>query len=57
MRKNAMRALKGKKTYFTAGLAILSAAAAFATGDATAAQAIQLSFTALLAAFLRDGMR
>ena len=38
-------------------LAILGAGAAFATGDATAAQAIQLSFTALLAAFLRDGMR
>ena len=52
-----MRALKGKKTYVTAGLAILGAGAAFATGDATAAQAIQLSFTALLAAFLRNGMR
>ena len=52
-----MRALKGKKTYVTAGLAILGAGATFATGDATAALAIQLSFTALLAAFMRDGMR
>jgi hypothetical protein len=49
--------LKGKKTYATAGLTIIGAAAAFATGDATAIQAVQMSITALLAAFLRDGMR
>ena len=52
-----MRALKGKKTYITAGLTILGAGAAFATGDATAIQAVQMSITALLAMFLRDGMR
>ena len=49
--------LKGKKTYVTAALTIVGAAAAFATGDATAIQAVQMGVTALLAAFIRNGMR
>lgn len=48
--------LKGKKTYITALVSIVGAAAAFATGDATAIQAAQMAFTALLAMFLRSGM-
>lgn len=48
--------LKGKKTYITAGLAILGAGAAYATGDATGAQAAQMAITALLAATLRHGL-
>jgi VIT1/CCC1 family predicted Fe2+/Mn2+ transporter len=48
--------LKGKKTYVTAALAVIGAVAAYSTGDATAMQAIQMGFTALLAACLRHGM-
>jgi len=48
--------LKGKKTYVTAALTIVGAAAAFSTGDATAFQAVQMGVTALLAAFLRSGI-
>ena len=48
--------LKGKKTYITALLALIGAGAAYATGDATAAQAAQMAFTALLAACLRNGI-
>jgi hypothetical protein len=49
--------LKGKKTYVTAALAVVSAGAAYAVGDATGMQAAQMAFTALLAASLRHGIR
>lgn len=49
--------LKGKKTYVTAGVAVITAVAAYAVGDASAVQTAQLVFTALLGAFLRSGMK
>lgn len=48
--------LKGKKTYITAGVAILTAVAAYAVGDATPIQAAQMVFTALIGAFVRSGL-
>ena len=48
--------LKGKKTYVTAAVAVISAVAAYAVGDATPIQTAQLVFTALIGAFLRSGM-
>lgn len=48
--------LKGKKTYVVAVLSILGAIGAYLTGDATMAEAIQLSITAVLGATLRAGM-
>ena len=47
----------GKKTYITAALAIIAALGAYLTGDATVAQTGQLVFSALLAAFIRDGIK
>ena len=49
--------LKGKKTYVAALLTVLGAGAGYATGDATAMQAIQMAVTAILAATLRNGLR
>ena len=46
----------GKKTYITAALAIIAAIGAYLTGDATVAQTGQLVFSALLAAFIRNGI-
>jgi len=51
-----MNMLKGKKTYVTAALAVLTAVGAYLTGDATVVQTTQLVFTALLGVFLRNGM-
>lgn len=48
--------LAGKKTYITAALAVIAAWAGFATGDDTLSQAVQLTFTALLAACVRNGI-
>lgn len=48
--------LAGKKTYITAGVAVITAVAAYLTGDATAIQTAQLVFTALLGAFVRHGV-
>jgi precorrin-4 methylase len=48
--------LSGYKTYITAGVAILTAAAAYLTGDMTVAETLQLVVTALLGAFLRSGV-
>lgn len=47
---------KGYKTYITAGVAIVTAAAAYATGDADLMQTANLVFTALMAAFIRHGV-
>lgn len=49
--------LAGYKTYITAGVAAVSAVAAYLTGDATAMEAAQLVFTALIGAFVRNGIR
>jgi len=48
--------LKGKKTYIAAALTVIGAGASYATGDATAIQAVQMSVTAILAACLRNSM-
>lgn len=47
----------GYKTYITAGVAVVSAVAAFLVGDADAMQTANLVFTALLAAFVRNGIK
>ena len=47
---------KGYKTYITAGIAIITAVAAYATGDADIMQTANLVFTALMAAFIRNGV-
>ena len=47
----------GKKTYITAALAVIAAIGAYLTGDATVAQTGQLIVSALLAAFIRDGIK
>lgn len=52
-----MGKLKGKKTYITAFLAVLSAVAAYLTGDATLAEAGQLAFAAIMAATVRSGIK
>jgi len=48
--------LAGYKTYITAGVAVVSAIATYLVGDASAFEASQLVFTALLAAFVRNGL-
>lgn len=47
---------KGYKTYITAGVAVITAVATYLTGDATLAEAIQLSITAVLGATVRAGI-
>lgn len=47
---------KGYKTYITAGVATVTAAAAYLTGDADLMQTANLVFTALMAAFIRHGV-
>ena len=49
--------LKGKKTYVTAAVAVITAAAAYAVGDASAVRTAQLILTALIGAFLRAGRK
>ena len=51
-----MEALKGKKTYFTAGAAILTALGAYFAGEANLGVMIQAVFTALMVVFLRHGV-
>lgn len=46
----------GYKTYITAGVAVVSAVAAYLVGDADLMQTANLVFTALLAAFVRNGI-
>ncbi len=46
----------GKKTYITAAIAIMSAATTYLMGDVTLFEALQLAFTALFAATLRNGL-
>lgn len=47
---------KGKKTYITAAVAVITAVAAYLTGDATIAESAQLAFTAILGATIRHGV-
>lgn len=47
---------KGYKTYITAGVAVITAVAAYLTGDADLMQTANLVFTALMAAFIRHGV-
>ena len=51
-----MEALKGKKTYFTAGAAILTALGAYFAGEADLGAMIQAVFAALMVVFLRHGV-
>jgi len=46
----------GYKTYITAGVAVISAVAAYATGEADLMDTANLVFTALLGAFIRHGV-
>jgi hypothetical protein len=48
--------LSGKKTYVTAALAVATAIGAYLTGDATVMETAQLVFTALIGAFVRNGI-
>lgn len=47
----------GYKTYITAGVAVISAVAAFLVGEADLMQTAQLVFTALIGAFVRNGIK
>lgn len=49
--------LAGYKTYITAGVAVISAVAAYLVGDADLMQTANMVFTALLAAFVRNGIK
>jgi hypothetical protein len=51
-----MEALKGKKTYFTAGAAVLTALGAYFSGEAELGVCIQAVFAALMVVFLRQGV-
>ena len=51
-----MEALKGKKTYFTAGAAVLTALGAYFAGEADLGAMIQAVFAALMVVFLRHGV-
>ena len=53
---SAWGALKGYKTYITAGVAVITAIAAYATGDATLMQTGQVIFNAVLAASVRNAI-
>jgi len=48
--------LKGKKTYITAVVAIVAAVGAYLAGDASLPDTAQLVFSALFAAFIRNGV-
>lgn len=49
--------LKGKKTYITAGLAIITAAATYLNHEATLGEALQLAFGAIMAGTIRNGIK
>ena len=49
--------LKGKKSYLTAGAAILTALGLYAGGEADLTVTIQSCFTALMVIFLRKGVK
>lgn len=47
----------GKKTYITAVVAVVTAVGAYLAGDASLAETANLVFTAVLAAFVRNGIK
>ena len=47
----------GYKTYIVAALAVLTAVAAWFTGDASIAETVQLVITAVLGATIRHGIK
>lgn len=49
--------LAGYKTYITGALAVLGAVAAYLTGETTLADAANIAVTALLAMFIRAGVK
>ena len=51
-----MKALSGKKTYFTAGAAVLTAIGAYFAGEVDLAVPIQSCCAALMVVFLRKGV-
>ncbi len=51
------RMFKGFKTYITAAIAVITAAAAYLTGEASLTETLQLVFTALMGAFIRSGVK
>ncbi|MAG28041.1 hypothetical protein CMI47_21145 [Candidatus Pacearchaeota archaeon] len=51
-----MEALKGKKTYFTAGAAVLTALGGYFAGEVDLVVTIQAVFAALMVVFLRQGV-
>lgn len=48
--------IRGKKTYITAAAAAFTALGGWLSGDLASAEAVQLVFTALMAAGLRHGI-
>ena len=51
-----MNALKGKKTYFTAGAAVITALGAYFAGEVDLATTISAVFATRMAVFLRQGV-
>lgn len=47
----------GYKTYITAGVAIVGAVAAYLTGEASAMDTANIVVTALIGAFIRNGVQ
>ena len=48
---------KGKKTYITGALAVLTAVGAYLSGELALAETIQTVFGALMAMFIRSGVK
>jgi len=51
-----MKTLSGKKTYFTAGAAVITALGAYFAGEVDLTVTIQAVFAALMVVFLRKGV-
>ena len=51
-----MKKLSGKKTYFTAGAAVITAVSAYFAGEVALTVTIQAVFAALMVVFLRTGV-
>lgn len=49
--------LKGKKTYITGIVGVVTAVGAYLTGDATLMETVQLVFTMVAAVFIRKGVK
>ena len=53
---SCMKKLSGKKTYFTAGAAVITALGAYFAGEVDLTVTIQAVFAALMVVFLRKGV-